>query len=158
MTIVETLKDITEVLPVVAVISAVALFITAKINRQQLKVSQQKLKLDLFEKRLEAYQSIQDYLFEVLQEYEINNANIQKLNYIADKYYFLFGSDIDKWIQEVIEKSKYANKLRLRLKDLNPGSERSQLVKEHGDLLDWHIEQMKKSKTLYSKYMKIEYF
>ena len=132
------------------------------ISFYQYKVNQAKLRLDLFDKRLEAYGAVQRY-FSILAKGSAAIANSDdafKVLYKAENMsQFLFDNDVLKYIDE-IKKSAF------RMRDIHflvdgpdglpVGDERSKLCKELAEISKWNKEQCHKAPALYSKYMRIK--
>ena len=126
----------------------------------QYQTNKDKLRLDLFEKRLEAYEKLQEYFRYLVREANVIDEAFILLVEARYKSIFLFDQDIADHLEDVLDKSK---KIRMIHIDLNGedrlpiGQKRSQLAQRLGEPLNWNYEQMKESPKRYSKYLKFKY-
>ncbi|MEM1309130.1 MAG: hypothetical protein AAGF98_06450 [Cyanobacteria bacterium P01_H01_bin.153] len=125
----------------------------------QYQTNKDKLRLDLFEKRLEAYEKLQEYFRYLVREANVSDEAFASLVEARYKSIFLFDQDIADYIEDVLKKSK---EIRMIYIDLNGedrlpiGQKRNQLVRRKEELLEWHDKQMKESPQRYSKYLKFK--
>ncbi|MEM9818681.1 MAG: hypothetical protein AAF827_20040 [Cyanobacteria bacterium P01_D01_bin.6] len=125
----------------------------------QYQTNKDKLQLDLFEKRLEAYEKVQEYFRHLVREASVTDEAFSLLAEARYKSIFLFDQDIVDHIDDILEKSKEMRIINLKLFGKSPlpvGQERSLLVERDSNLLDWNFEQMKDSPQRYSKYLKFK--
>jgi hypothetical protein len=82
----------------------------------QYQVERAKLKLDLFEKRLEIYQITDDFLINMMSP-NLSVTDINKFKSQIDKASFLFGSDVKDYLDEILKKAQKINCMQS-----NPGA------------------------------------
>ncbi|MFN5613052.1 MAG: hypothetical protein ACK491_16810, partial [Pseudanabaena sp.] len=120
----------------------------------QYRTAKDKLRLDLFEKRLAAYEKLQEYFMFVFQLGRVDGQAIQILGEARYKSRFLFGDDITKNIDEVWDKALTIQDLDFKLKDslsLPIGEERKRVSEELRKALIWNDDQQKSSPERYDK-------
>ena len=123
----------------------------------QYKTNRDKLRLDLFEKRLEAYEKLQLFFNELFKHARVKNDTIPILAEARYRFQFLFGDEIEKHIDEVWDKTLEMSALYDKMygEDSLPlGKERTRVGEQHSDLLKWHRDQRKGSKTRFARYLK----
>jgi hypothetical protein len=123
----------------------------------QYRTNRDKLRLDLFEKRLEAYEKLQEYFNDVLRNGCVEDKAIPILAEARYKSLFLFGNEITEYIDEVCAKMSEMRRLQLKLDGSNSlpvGEDRSRVCEEQYYILLWHLNQQKDSSKKYYKYLK----
>ena len=123
----------------------------------QYRTNRDKLRLDLFEKRLEAYEQLQRYFSCLEHDGHVGHKAILILNQARYKSLFLFGDDINKHIEEVAEKGREMLKIHQKLygaKALPVGEYRSEICDKEAELMEWNIDRQENSYKLYAKYLK----
>jgi hypothetical protein len=141
-------------------ITAVIGFCGFYIASRQYKTSRDKLRLDLFEKRLEAFEKLQEYFGFVLRDGTVKDEALQPLHAALYKSRFLFGPEIQMYLKDLWGKAIDMRTLRLKLYSgpgdqlgLPVGPERSAVVEKDSALLLWHSEEMVKVQERYAKYL-----
>ena len=134
-------------------------FFGACIAFNQYKTNRDKLRLDLFDKRLEAYEKLQEYFGHIFRK--AKGGDEARMILIAARYksLFLFDDDISDHINDVWNKFCELEKIDLKLfgeNSLPVGQERSELAERKRELLEWNYVQQKESPKRYSKYLKFK--
>ena len=140
---------------VTLVIGAVA----SLISFQQYRISHDKLRLDLFSKRLEAYEKLQEFFASVLQNGTVENAALHSLAVARYKSRFLFGPEIEAMFDTLWKKA--IDRQTLRSKIYGPtgysimpvGEERSSIVAQDHELNIWMMKEMEDAPKRYAKYL-----
>lgn len=125
----------------------------------QYRTNKDKLRLDLFEKRLEAYEKMQEYFRHVIREGAVPDEALALLTSARYKSLFLFDQDIVDYVNNTVEKAKEMRFIHLKIygkKSLPIGQERNRLAHRKGELLTWHEEQIQDSPERYAKYLKFK--
>ena len=110
----------------------------------QYKVNKDKLRLDFFEKRLEAYENLQEYFNYFIEKGCIDNEAIRVLNIAHYKSIFLFGSEFTEYIDEVRDKAIEMRHIHIKLhgsKALPSGEERNKVCDKESEIVQWHLDQ-----------------
>jgi len=127
------------------------------IGFNQYRTNRDKLRLDLFEKRLEAYEKLQEYFNCLRRDARVDDKAIPILAEARYKSLFLFGNEITEHINEVWDKAFEMRRIELKLhgsKALPVGEERAQVCYEKDELLQWNYAQQEDSPKRYAKYLK----
>lgn len=125
---------------------------------RQYKIDRDKLKWNLYEKRMEVFQSLRDLLIDVEIKADISYEELNKFLIKVEKGCFLFDSNINDYLSEVRNKCFLLREHRRKLGDseLGRGEKRNRLAKEEQETLLWLIKQYRKSKELFEEYLKID--
>ena len=133
-------------------VPTVALF-AAYIAYRQYGVSKEKLRLDLFDKRMEVYSLAEDFFKSVLKNGYPANADFRTIYLAVGKSKFLFGAEVEEILISIAD-------LAARLKLLNDrvSNNTAALTPADSDNLDqWTREFWEKERNLssgFTKYMK----
>jgi hypothetical protein len=125
----------------------------------QFRTAQDKLRLDLFSKRLEAFEKLQEFFTSVLRTGTVESQTLPLLAEARYKSRFLFGPEIEASFDVLWMKATNMMTLRSRLygTDAIPaGFERSAFCAEEDRLLAWMMEDMKVAPSRYSKYLQFK--
>ncbi|WP_166246566.1 hypothetical protein [Paenibacillus turpanensis] len=117
------------------IVTTIIAIIGAFIAYQQHKVNKHKLRLDLYERRLNVYRSVMVFLTTVLQNAEVTPDNITNYFISTSEACFLF----DKEVKVAIDKI-YDNALKFR-------------KTEDSELLLWFTDQYTNVNQVFSKYL-----
>jgi hypothetical protein len=126
----------------------------------QYRTNRDKLRLDLFEKRLEAYEKLQEYFNCLFRDAHVDDKMISILAEARYKSLFLFGNEITEHINEVWHKAIKMRYLNVKLHGLHRsgglpiGEERNKVCEEESSILQWNIDQQNDSLKRYAKYLK----
>ena len=123
----------------------------------QYRTNRDKLRLDLFEKRLEAYEKLQEYFNYLFRDVHVDNKAISILAEARYRSRFLFGDEIMEHISEVWDRAMEMRCLGLKLygsERLPVGEERDMACDKESSLLQWNITQQSNSPERYAKYLK----
>jgi hypothetical protein len=88
-----------------AVATVVVGMIAGWVTYHQYKVSRDKLRLDLFSKRLEAYEKLQEFYVALFRERRVLDSMLAVLAEARYKSRFLFGPEIESVFSELWEKA-----------------------------------------------------
>lgn len=122
----------------------------------QYQTNKDKLRLDFFDKRLDAYEKLQEYFKYLVREAKVSEEALAILAKARYKSFFLFGNDANEHITEVWEKAREMQDISLKLfgeNRLPVGEERSRLARRKNELLEWNFQQLQDSPKRYSKYL-----
>jgi hypothetical protein len=123
----------------------------------QFKINREKLRLDLFTRRLEAFEKVQEYFTLVMREGRVTDEALRLLSEARYRSRFLFGHEMEKYFDELWEKAFQMRGLYLRLygpNSLPVGPERTSICEQESVLLKWKIAQLKSSHEKYARYMR----
>lgn len=123
---------------------------------QQYITNSQKLKLDIYEKRLAIYQKIRRILSIVLRDAKISFEELLEFRTSVAESDFLFGSEITKYIDQIYSRGLNLASSREQFSNLPAGDERRRLVAENSEHLGWLTDQLPILKTKFNKYLSLK--
>jgi hypothetical protein len=128
----------------------------AFVGYQQYRVSKERFKLDLFEKRFSVYKGIQVFLTHILTNAKFEMADLFKFRADTQDAIFLFGEDVINYISLIDKKALEFGSLSQELEGIPKGEERSKACEEKTRLLMWLIDQLPRLKDVFSPYLKFK--
>jgi len=124
----------------------------------QYRIARDKFRLDLFSKRLEAYEKLQEFLVNVLKDGAVKDDSLPILAEARYKSRFIFGPEIESYFDELRDKAYEANILYTELSDndgpLQIQSERDTAHRELRELRKWFRTELTSSSARYEKYLR----
>lgn len=140
--------------PTIAIVALVIAVLQYKINAQRLRH-------EMYERRLAVYKIVQRYFGEILQTGTVKFPQCVQFYGETSEATFLFDHKIPDWIEVVYKKSLQMARLQEEMYPSNGspgvpvGEARTKVVKEFHELLEWHFSEMKKAKDLFQRYLNI---
>jgi len=126
----------------------------AFIAYQQCRLSAEKFKLDLFEKRFSVYKGTQVFLSYILKEAKFELEQLFQFRADTQDAVFLFDEDITDYLKEIDSKALELWSLQKTLEGVSRGEERTRLCQKETELLTWLTDQLPKLKEVFSPYLK----
>ena len=142
-----------------AIIAAIIGSLGFYIAYLQYRINRNKLRLDLFEKRLDAYEALQRFFTSMLQHAAFKDEAISMLHEARYKSRFLFGQDIRDHIEELWRKGFEMRNLARKIhgpEALPVGADRSKIVEEEHVILKWFMDQINGSQERYERYLQFD--
>ena len=138
------------VVPIIALIAAWIAF-------RQSQIARNKLKLDLFEKRLAVYETVQKTLGTVASQGKLTPE--EEVSYRAGIHpaQWLFGPEVFKYLDETLWHKIVDLDLHNSMLKEPPGEERSKHVRERAETMKWLVAQFKEFYQLCSKYLTLKH-
>ena len=139
----------------VPIITVIGLYIAY----QQYQINQQRLKHELYERRLVIFKHMKTYLSEILSSNKVTTDRVLKFNYDVAESIFLVDENINKRIKEIYIKSIKMAGLYEQMypsdgtKGLPVGDERTRVSQEYSELLRWLTDQLVELKGLFEKHL-----
>ena len=136
--------------PCITIIGAIIAF-------QQYQINRQRLRHELYERRLVVYRAIQKYLSEITREGKTTYERVSQFYAEASEAFFLFDDSVQLSIDEIYNKSVRMIQQHNKLypPDNSPGfpvgEDRSKVSAENAQLLKWHMDQLFITKNLFAK-------
>lgn len=130
-----------------------------RLGRLQHQLNQDRLRLDLFSKRLEAYEKLQEFFSNVIRAGTVEDSFLSILGEARYKSRFLFGEEISSYLDDTWKKAVDMRYCRQKLSGSQStlqGPKRDELCSQDGELLKWMIDQPQASQSRYAKYLKFE--
>jgi len=141
----------------------IAIF-AAIIAYQQYIINRRRFKFETYERKLGVYKVIQKFLVDILREGKTDYPKLFEFYAGASESIFIFEKP--KPITDKVEEIyKNANKMIYLSQRLYPrngseglpvGQERSKVVEQESELLQWHVDQIKETRELFKKYIQLK--
>ena len=121
----------------------------------QWRTNQNKLKLDLFEKRYAVYRATTEFIGTIYREGTAKDESLQRFALAIGPAQFLFEADVDAQINEIYKRALDMSVNRAYRSDLPAGTELKQLAHEHDEHLGWFLEQGPMIAKKFAPYLKL---
>jgi hypothetical protein len=136
--------------------SSVALFLSfavAIIAVLQWRVADNKLRLDLFDRRYKVYDATRKFLAMILREGKFSQSELFEFDAGTSNAEFLFQADVVAHLAEIRKRALHLRTAQTLLEPLPVGDERSRCAQaEHDDLL-WLTDQITAITTTFAPYL-----
>ena len=129
-----------------------ALFVTFVIFMQY-KLSKDKFKLDLFDKRYAVYKGTQKFLSKILKEAKIEIKDIFEFRGDTQDAVFLFEEDIPVYLKTIDGKALGLWEKQQSLEGIPKGEERSRICREISEFERWLTSQLPELKNEFKPYL-----
>jgi hypothetical protein len=131
-------------------------FIGISIAYRQSKTAQNKLKFELFEKRLEVYNSCTDFITNVMGKGNCTDKDLIEFRYKTKSARWLFDKKLYKYLNdELYSKTIDLQCIHSELKDIPRSEERSKKVQEQSDIKKWLLNQYDILDEKFSPYLEL---
>jgi hypothetical protein len=134
-------------------IAIVAVFIAF----QQWKTNQQKLNLDLYDRRMRIYEEVKKILFIIEKDATASKEDLWRFYSSVSDADFLFEAEISKYINEIYKRGFalhiWNEKYRDYTQNVPAGYNHDEVVKGKDTELSWLIEQFEPAKDKFKKYL-----
>lgn len=122
---------------------------------KQYKIDKDNLRLALYERRFNVYQSLKQVLAEASIGGNITTNTLWDFLAITEESEFFFGNEISEYLRNIHLKSIDLIKLKKKLEEISPpiDDERLRITTEHNELVKWFSNQDKIAKDLFLKYL-----
>jgi hypothetical protein len=136
-------------LTIVTLINALLVIIVAI---RQYKLSKDRFKFDLFEKRYAIYKAVQTFLIKI-RDQKVGMYEIDEFKYKTQDSAFLFENDITVYVKELASKAMDLWEKQESLKGIPKGEKRSTICEEITNLSDWFNKQLPELKKKFEPYL-----
>lgn len=138
-----------------AALSPIIAIAVTLIAYRQFKIENDKLKLDLYEKRFKVYQAIIELLSIIFSKDDISLEEIVQFSIKTNESRFLFEREIPDHIETIRIKAIGLRQLEYKIKQKTnfETSEMQKKVEESNNLKDWFHDQFKTTNNLFEKYL-----
>ena len=130
---------------------------------QQYRINKQRFLFETYEKRLEIFNAVQDYLNSILREGKTDWNSLSQYYLRTSQAIFLFDKSITKSIDEIYKNSCKLIELTSQMynkQGIPNGSlsdeEWKRVVSDESELVKWHVNQIKETRKLFSKKMALK--
>jgi len=128
--------------------------IVSYIAWQQWRTNQEKLKLELYDRRLRTYEEIRKILGRIIREGKVTERKLLEFRQSVFEADFLFDEEIINYIDEIYKKG-----LELHYKkedfECSYSDAKSELAEEARTLFKWFTEQPVQAKKIFKRYLNI---
>ena len=137
-------------------------FIGLYFVQRQVRLDGFRLRHESYERRLGVYKAVQAFLVDILQAADADHRRIRQFYAEASEAVFLFDSEVQDYIDLLRSKAIEMHKLYEQLYSssgrtvMSVGEERSKVVDQNTELVNWFGDQLSESKRLFRKHMAIE--
>lgn len=139
-----------------ALVAVIVAVVVACISYQQYKLSKDKFRLDLFEKRFSIYKGVQRFLTHILINGKVYLDKSDEFRRDTQDAIFLFGDEIPNYLDIIDKKALDMWATTEQYKDLPVGKERSSLVSQESILLKELIAELPRLREVFSPYLKFD--
>lgn len=136
-----------------SVVTFIIGLVAASIAFLQWKLSRQRFKLDLFDKRYAVFQAVRKFLSVIFQDASFKDKDLFEFYAGTSDAAFLFNDDIPKYIDQIKEIALSMRTTSLKYDLLPVGEQRNKLVEEESKQLEWLIDQLTKSEEIFESYL-----
>jgi hypothetical protein len=135
----------------------IAIFL-AYLAYQNYRLQRDNLRLSMYDKRIKTYLAFQKYFDSLMTHGEVIESELSEFISSVRGDKFLFGGEIESYIDEIWKKSIRMKSL-LRLLRLGADSEKRKIMnREVEEIEEWIMEQNKIYDRLFNKYLRITIF
>jgi hypothetical protein len=129
--------------------------IVAYVAYRQYKTHQDKLKLDLYDRRYKVFEAARQFIIHVMEGGNAEREGLVKFITATVETVFLFDEDIVKYLDTLLAKGARVQRLHTELGNskLPEGEERDKKAKEQEECLNWLTEQFDELKTKFRPYL-----
>ncbi len=148
-----TLQDLIELSKALLTptIAAIAVYIAY----QQHVTARQRLRLDLYERRLSVYKQLMILLTAILREADVSRDDLSEFVAGTSEAAFLFDDDVGNYLEEIYKKAVTIMKTRTLMESQKIATEEHvALSDKHDEALNWLLEQVELSTAVFAPFMK----
>lgn len=141
-----------------ALLTPLIAIIAVYIAYQQMLTSKNKLKNELFDRRMKVFEAFQDFVREVVARGYAETEDIRNLHSVKSNIPFLFGEEIEEYRQNLVDSGLQLRSINRKLSDhtLPKGDKRTELAIKDYELNTWFSDQFAESINKFSEYLKIK--
>ncbi|TFG45596.1 MAG: hypothetical protein E4H40_08100 [Candidatus Brocadiia bacterium] len=122
----------------------------------QYRLSKEKFKLDMFDKRYGVYKNTQVFLSKILRDAKIEMKDIFEFRAGTQDSVFFFKEDIPNYLKSIDNKALDFWEIHESLNGVPKGEKRSKICAEETELLGWLTRQLPELKNKFSPYLKFK--
>lgn len=122
----------------------------------QYRLSKEKFKLDLFDKRFSVYKGTQVLLTHILRDGKVDERQFYQFRADTQDSVFLFDKDITDYLNTIDSKTLNLLASQDKLNDLPVGQQRTAECGVKSQLLKWLIDQLPELKERFSPYLRFK--
>lgn len=129
--------------------------VVAYIAYQQHKTNRDKLRFNLYDRRLKVFEELMVLLWVIFRKGMCNDQEREQFQRATVEGSFLFDKDIANYLDTIHNKTLELGTIRaiLKLNSLPRGDKRDQTVEKETQLFDWFMDQFEVSKEKFARYL-----
>ena len=131
--------------------------VTIYIAWQQMKINNQKLTLDKYDRRLKVYSDVKQFISIIQKTRKVKDEDLVKLQEAMSVADFLFNRDIPEYLKEIHNHAalflEWSDKKSDYSESESSKSELNKIIKGLGEERTWLTRQQEVSKDLFRKYL-----
>ncbi|MBA7650476.1 hypothetical protein ES703_58282 [subsurface metagenome] len=135
-----------------ALLAPVIAGVVAYIAYQQHKTNRDKLRFDLYDRRLKVFEGLMVLLWVIFRKGTCNDQERDQFQQATVEGSFLFDKDIANYLDTIQKKTLELGTIRAVL-NLPGGEKRDQTVEKERQLFDWFTDQFEVSKEKFARYL-----
>ena len=136
-----------------ALLAPVIAGVVAYIAYQQHKTNRDKLRFDLYDRRLKVFEGLMVLLWVIFRKGTCNDQERDQFQRATVEGSFLFDKDIANYLDTIHKKTLELGTIRAVLNSLPRGDKRDQTVEKEKQLFDWFTDQFEVSKEKFARYL-----
>lgn len=126
------------------------------LSADQLRLSEAKLRFDLYERRLALFRTVKEFAGNLIMSGNAGHEVTGPFYHDTIERHFLFDKDVSDYIGEMYEKAKQVNKTNMALERDNLGEdERQRLIEQSVNEMNWFFEQEQNVIKMFSRDLSI---
>jgi hypothetical protein len=141
-----------------ALLTPLIAIIAVYIAYQQMLTNKNKLRNELFDRRMKVFEAFQDFIREVVARGYAETEDIRNLHSVKSNIPFLFDEEIEEYRKSLVDTGLKLRSINRKLSDqsLPKGDKRTELANKDYELNTWFSDQFDESISKFSDYLKIE--
>lgn len=158
----EKTKEISKVIEsfgmlIIAIMVAFIGFLQYRTSKRQQEVAEEKLKLDLFDRRYKVFDATSDLFFNIMQSgAEFDKRDLPKFAIKTIDATFLFDKTISRFIEKALSYATQLESINIQCNNLPVGAELDNLVKAQMEITGWFSGKFSELQNLFSPYLKFK--
>jgi hypothetical protein len=131
------------------VVTGIAVYIAIR----QWQTNRNKVQLDLFDRRFRVFEEVKKVLSSVTPDGRVKMDEFLKFRTGIPEAYFLFGPDIENYIDDIYLHGRKMNLADLQLREKPEGYDPKRLAVELDSHLGWLLDELPVAKVKFKKYL-----
>jgi hypothetical protein len=120
---------------------------------QQWRVAENKLRLDLFDRRYKVYDATKEFLAGIIRDATFTDSQLFEFNAETSDAEFLFEADLVAYLAQIRKRALHMRMSRTLLEPKPVGDERSRLAEAEHDQLVWLTDQITAMTSVFAPYL-----
>lgn len=144
-----------------ALLTPLIALIALWIAYQQMKSNRDKVRLDLFEKRMKIFLIVRESLGTILADGSSKNINWKDFHFAIEQSKFILSEELQEFLTEIETKTRQIRAQEVLLFGVNDrggvpiGERRNKICEENSELLKWLTDQFEPLQNRFAKFMKM---